>query len=179
MNTFQASSIDYDTAKIVCVVGKIYRELLRFSSQPLLIESPGGPGVGKGTQCTRLAADLGLVHISVGELLREDALRPSVNRDVDAQIESVMRNASLMPYHYVRDVLDACLIQHIQHGRINFLVDGFPRSMEQTQFFDRGESIFFSNKAFDDRRVDRCCRPGRSNRFSTFIARKMSCSREW
>lgn len=148
MNTIQDQSIDYKTVTIVCVVGEIYRALLRFSSHALLTDSSGGPGVGKGTQCTRLAADLRLVHISVGELLREVALQNSSNRDANVQIEAVMRNASLVSYHYVRDALDACLIQHIQHGKINFLVDGFPRSMEQAQFFDRGESIFFQLRLF-------------------------------
>lgn len=37
----------------------------------------GGPGVGKGTQCSRLAVDLGLEHISVGDLLRKESQRPS------------------------------------------------------------------------------------------------------
>ena len=100
---------------------------------------PGGPGVGKGTQCARLAADLGLVHISVGELLREDAVMPSLNRDL--QIETIMRNASLVPYYYVRNILDICLVKHMRNGRVNFLIDGFPRSKEQAQFFDGEESI--------------------------------------
>ncbi|KAL9104819.1 MAG: hypothetical protein Q9163_000267 [Psora crenata] len=118
--TTPESSVDYKAAKIVCVVG--------------------GPGVGKGTQCTRLAADLGLVHISVGDLLREDdaSRKPSLN-DQDVQILNIMRNASLVPFHYVRKVLDLCLTKHMQNGRSNFLIDGFPRSEEQAHFFDGGE----------------------------------------
>ena len=113
----------------------------------LLIESLGGPGVGKGTQCAWLACSLGLVHISVGELLREDAVRPSLHRDV--HIETIMSNASLIPYNYVRKTLETCLVQHMQHGRTNFLIDDFPRSKEQTRFFDEVESVF-STKTFKD-----------------------------
>ena len=95
--------------------------------------------MGKGTQCTRLAADLGLVHISVGDLLREEASRPSLDHDI--QIKNIMSNASLVPYYHVRDVLDLCLVKHMQNGRSSFLIDGFPRSGEQAQFFQGGESV--------------------------------------
>ena len=61
-----------------------------------------------------------------------------------------MGNASLVPYYYVRNILDLCLIKHTQNGRSNFLIDGFPRSEEQAQFFNEGESIF-PTKAFGDR----------------------------
>ncbi|KAJ0953564.1 putative phosphotransferase with a phosphate group as acceptor [Helianthus annuus] len=32
----------------------------------------GGPGVGKGTQCTRIAETFGFTHLSVGDLLRKE-----------------------------------------------------------------------------------------------------------
>lgn len=100
--------------------------------------------MGKGTQCTRLAADLGLVHISVGDLLREDAIKPTPNRDF--QIETIMSNASLVPYYYVRNILNLCLINHMQNGRSKFLIDGFPRSKEQAQFFSDEENILSHQK---------------------------------
>ena len=61
-----------------------------------------------------------------------------------------MSNASLIPYNYVRKTLETCLVQHMQHGRTNFLIDDFPRSKEQTRFFDEVESVF-STKTFKDR----------------------------
>lgn len=133
MRTAQDQQTEYSEAKIVCVIGKNkgFCHTYYFLTHS---KKPGGPGVGKGTQCTRLATDLNLVHISVGDLLRKDARRP----DADVQIDAVMRNASLVPYSYVRDVLDACLAEHVQQGRTKFLIDGFPRSEEQAEFFDRG-----------------------------------------
>lgn len=53
-----------------------------------------------------------------------------------------MSNASLVPYYYVRNILDLCLIKHMQNRRVSFLIDGFPRSKEQAQFFDKEGSIF-------------------------------------
>lgn len=32
----------------------------------------GGPGAGKGTQCAKLARDLNVQHLSVGDVLREE-----------------------------------------------------------------------------------------------------------
>ena len=79
------------------------------------------------------------MHISVGDLLREEASRPSVDHDI--QIKNIMSNASLVPYDHVRDALDLCLLKHMQNGRSCFLIDGFPRSGEQARFFDGRESI--------------------------------------
>lgn len=35
----------------------------------------GGPGAGKGTQCANLVRDFGFVHLSAGDLLREEQNR--------------------------------------------------------------------------------------------------------
>lgn len=35
----------------------------------------GGPGAGKGTQCANLVKDYGFVHLSAGDLLREEQNR--------------------------------------------------------------------------------------------------------
>ena len=32
----------------------------------------GGPGAGKGTQCALLSKDYGFIHLSAGELLRDE-----------------------------------------------------------------------------------------------------------
>ena len=35
----------------------------------------GGPGAGKGTQCALLVEEYGVVHLSAGDLLREERAR--------------------------------------------------------------------------------------------------------
>ncbi|KAL2057377.1 hypothetical protein ABVK25_002430 [Lepraria finkii] len=119
MNTVPERSVNQTEAKIVCVIG--------------------GPGVGKGTQCTRLAQDLKLVHISVGDLLRKEAEKSLDGQEFD--IKAIMGHASLVPHTYVHDVLQRCLVQHLKDGRSDFLIDGFPRSKEQAQFFKSKESV--------------------------------------
>lgn len=40
--------------------------------KPVVIFVLGGPGSGKGTQCSNLVREFGFVHLSAGELLREE-----------------------------------------------------------------------------------------------------------
>ncbi|KAL8866512.1 MAG: hypothetical protein Q9198_008858, partial [Flavoplaca austrocitrina] len=54
-----------------------------------------GPGVGKGTQCARVAKEFDFCHISVGDLLREEAKSPtSPYRDF---IPESIQNSVLLP----------------------------------------------------------------------------------
>ena len=39
---------------------------------PIVMFILGGPGAGKGTQCKKLSDELGFVHLSAGDLLRNE-----------------------------------------------------------------------------------------------------------
>jgi adenylate kinase family enzyme len=54
----------------------------------------GGPGSGKGTQCARLAEKHGLVHISTGDMLREEV---SNGTAVGRKAESLMIEGKMIP----------------------------------------------------------------------------------
>ncbi len=69
--------------EVVFVLGTSDEEMInRFIDQQihltLIEQSPchptmsGGPGAGKGTQCTQLVETFELVHLSAGDLLREE-----------------------------------------------------------------------------------------------------------
>lgn len=97
---------------------------------------PGAPGVGKGTLCTRLATDLpGLVHISTGDLLRDPSSILPSSSTTTTSIQEHMKSATLVPYSFIRTVLDNYLASQVRKGQTMFLLDGFPRSAEQTAFF--------------------------------------------
>ena len=98
----------------------------------------GGPGVGKGTQCKRLVADLGLSHLSVGDLLRDGASKVLANTGLD--IIAYMRDGKLVPKEMVQSVLEDELVANVKAGKNRILLDGFPRSMEQTELFESGVS---------------------------------------
>ncbi|KAI9778096.1 MAG: hypothetical protein M1839_008400 [Geoglossum umbratile] len=99
------------------------------------IEFTGGPGVGKGTQCTRLAQDLGLVHISVGDLLRIE--KEEGQPEVRELIETHMQGGTIVPTGITMAILKAAIIRHVEGDKRRFLVDGFPRHMEQALAFEK------------------------------------------
>ncbi|KAM0805610.1 adenylate kinase-domain-containing protein [Usnea florida] len=109
------------------VAGRARSEL----EQAQIICVIGGPGVGKGTQCAKMVKDLGVVHLSIGEALRS---RASTNQGVD--ITAYMRDGKLVPTELVQGVLEAEIRTNVKAGRTRILLDGFPRSIAQTEMFE-------------------------------------------
>ena len=96
-----------------------------------LTVSLGAPGTGKGTQCTRLAEELGFVHISVGDLLRDREKHPSSSPLLKALIRSRAEYRTPLPNDFYVGLLRAELVKNMEHGKSQFLVDGFPRNIKQ------------------------------------------------
>ncbi len=44
--------------------------------KPFVVFVLGGPGAGKGTQSQLLAKEYGFIHLSAGDLLREEVINP-------------------------------------------------------------------------------------------------------
>lgn len=78
-----------------------------------------------------MAKDLGVVHLSVGEVLRS---RASTSQGVD--ITAYMRAGKLVPTEMVQGVLEAEISTNVKAGRTHILLDGFPRSIAQTEMFE-------------------------------------------
>jgi UMP-CMP kinase len=94
----------------------------------------GGPGVGKGTQCSRLAQDQDFHHISVGELLREEARNPS--SPYSEFIAESIQKSVLIPASFTTELLSKEMSRAQAQGKRRFLLDGFPRSVEQASDFE-------------------------------------------
>lgn len=93
----------------------------------------GGPGVGKGTQCTLIAKEFEFCHISVGELLREEAKSPiSPYKDF---IPKSIEKSVLLPAQLTTQLLKQKMWKAPVEGRRRFLVDGFPRNIPQATDF--------------------------------------------
>lgn len=89
----------------------------------------GAPGSGKGTQAKRLCQELGLTLISTGDLLRE-AVRN--NTPLGVKAKGFMDAGKLVP-----DELVIGLIKEKVKGlKGGFLLDGFPRNLEQAKMLD-------------------------------------------
>jgi adenylate kinase len=92
----------------------------------------GPPGSGKGTQSDKLVERFGLVHLSTGNLLRQEI---SDKTPLGLEARSFIDKGQLVPDEVVIGMIDTCLEKHI--GAKGFLFDGFPRTVAQAEALDR------------------------------------------
>lgn len=91
----------------------------------------GPPGSGKGTQSEKLIDRYGLVHLSTGNLLREEIMNKT---HLGLEAKKYMDSGQLVP--------DAVVIGMIRSAIKNnpnaegFLFDGFPRTVAQSEALD-------------------------------------------
>jgi adenylate kinase len=90
----------------------------------------GVQGSGKGTQSQLLAADLDLVHISVGDIFRWNVQN---HTKMGAQVRRVMAAGDLVGDDLVESVVQTRLNEH--DWNFGFIIDGFPRNRRQAEFF--------------------------------------------
>ncbi|OCF39415.1 UMP-CMP kinase [Kwoniella heveanensis CBS 569] len=112
----------------------------------------GGPGAGKGTQCERLVADYGFKHLSAGDLLREERNRPGST--YGELITDCIKEGKIVPQEVTIKLLENAMSATLasppsttssgwENGKGRFLIDGFPRKMDQALKFD--ESVVRSS----------------------------------
>lgn len=88
----------------------------------------GPPGAGKGTQAVRLAKAAGLVHVSTGDLFRENL---SKGTPVGQRAKGFMDQGKLVPDDVVLDMLfERVARPDCKNG---YLLDGFPRTIAQAE----------------------------------------------
>lgn len=94
----------------------------------------GGPGSGKGTQCAKLVQDKGFVHLSAGDLLRAEQQRKGSK--YGELIAQCIREGTIVPQEVTVALLKNAILSHVGKGEKRFLVDGFPRKMDQALTFE-------------------------------------------
>ena len=89
----------------------------------------GAPGAGKGTQAAKLEKELGLKHISTGDVLRDEIASGS---ELGKRIAAVINNGDL-----VSDELMLSVLKNIVAGtKEGIIFDGFPRTITQAKMLD-------------------------------------------
>lgn len=142
------SSSDAVQAALAKAADQIENETPFDSSKVTVVFVLGGPGAGKGTQCAKLVQDYSFVHLSAGDLLRAEQAREGSL--YGALIADYIKNGQIVPQEVtialLRNAIQAALDEAASkdkpapgwadgHGR--FLVDGFPRKLDQALTFDR------------------------------------------
>ncbi|PWZ01199.1 UMP-CMP kinase, partial [Testicularia cyperi] len=176
------------------------------SSEVTVVFVLGGPGAGKGTQCARLVNDYGFVHLSAGDLLRAEQQRPG--SEYGAMIADYIKEGKIVPMEVTVALLSNAIAEALskqgeseagtsipeEHkskwvdGKGRFLVDGFPRKMDQAIKFDESvcasQFVLFLNATEEvmlERLLERGKTSGRADdnmesikkRFQTFVETSM------
>lgn len=92
----------------------------------------GMPGVGKGTQAARLRGALGGVHVSTGDMLREAVQTGS---ELGHQVQALLDSGALVSDALMGEIIAERLAR--EDARAGFILDGFPRTLEQVSILDR------------------------------------------
>ena len=92
----------------------------------------GPPGVGKGTQGSRLAAALGVPAISTGDLFRAHVTNGT---DLGKRISALIASGDYVP----DSITNAMLAERLAEpdAAEGFLLDGYPRTADQVAELDR------------------------------------------
>jgi adenylate kinase len=96
----------------------------------------GVQGSGKGTQSEMLAADLDLVHISVGEIFRWNVAN---HTKLGTRVQRVITAGELVADDLVESVIARRLAEH--DWNYGFILDGFPRNVAQAEFLLRSYDV--------------------------------------
>lgn len=93
----------------------------------------GAPGSGKGTVSEQLVKQYGFVHLSAGNLLREEVRKKS---PLGLQCSAIMAEGNLIPDELVVNlVCDRLSEPNVEACGV--LLDGFPRTLRQAQELTR------------------------------------------
>lgn len=139
-----------------------------------------GPGAGKGTQCEKIAKEFNIKHLSAGELLRQEQMRPTENGRL---IDAFLKEGKIVPVEISLGLLKKEIVD-LKWNR--YLIDGFPRNWDNLDGWNRCmsdtcnvESILFidcQQKELEKRIMSRGVSSGRDDdnleslkkRFATF-----------
>jgi len=91
----------------------------------------GPPGAGKGTQASRVAQELGVPHVSTGDMFRDQA---TSGTDLGQKVQAIMAAGEYVPDEVTVAMLEERLAQ--PDAERGFILDGFPRTEGQVAALD-------------------------------------------
>ena len=91
----------------------------------------GPPGAGKGTQAKLISEKLGLIHISTGDLIREEQVNDTKIGKLATQL---IDKGNFLPDSIVITMVKQKVIDNSKAA--GFVFDGFPRTVDQAKQLD-------------------------------------------
>ncbi len=92
----------------------------------------GAPGTGKGTQAGVLKRELGLCHLSAGEMLREEIRKGT---EIGKKLEPLLAAGNFAPDELIVEMVSK-RIEEKDCDR-GFILDGFPRNVAQAEVLSK------------------------------------------
>ncbi|HRE10099.1 MAG TPA: adenylate kinase, partial [Ignavibacteria bacterium] len=92
----------------------------------------GPPGAGKGTQSILIAEKMGLKHLSTGEILRKAV---TDGTPLGLKAKEVMDSGNLVSDEIMVGIIKDAISD--DNARKGFILDGFPRTIEQARELDK------------------------------------------
>ncbi|XP_032387527.1 UMP-CMP kinase [Etheostoma spectabile] len=145
----------------------LYRVSLMMKPQVVFVL--GGPGAGKGTQCSKIVESYNYTHLSAGDLLRAERAREG--SEFGQLIGNYIKEGKIVPVEITINLLKKAMEETMQKDekKFRFLIDGFPRNEDNLQgwnnvmdgkadvkfvlFFDCGNEVC----------IDRCLERGKNS----------------
>ncbi|XP_070775254.1 UMP-CMP kinase [Enoplosus armatus] len=145
----------------------LYRVSLMMKPQVVFVL--GGPGAGKGTQCSKIVESYNYTHLSAGDLLREERAREE--SEFGQLIANYIKEGKIVPVEITINLLRKAMEDTMKKDekKFRFLIDGFPRNEDNLQgwntvmdgkadvkfvlFFDCGNEVC----------INRCLERGKSS----------------
>ncbi|XP_029931194.1 UMP-CMP kinase [Myripristis murdjan] len=109
----------------------LYRVALMMKPQVVFVL--GGPGAGKGTQCSKIVESYSYTHLSAGDLLRAERARDG--SEFGQLIDNCIKEGKIVPVEITINLLRKAMEETMQTDEKNFrfLIDGFPRNEDNLQ----------------------------------------------
>ena len=91
----------------------------------------GAPGAGKGTQCKNIVTQYALLHLSSGDILRQER---AAGTELGKKAQSYMDSGALVPDEIIIEMMTKAIDKAPAAG---FILDGFPRTVNQAVELDK------------------------------------------
>ncbi|XP_062849849.1 UMP-CMP kinase-like [Trichomycterus rosablanca] len=137
--------------------------------KPQVVFVLGGPGAGKGTQCSKIIQHFSYTHLSAGDLLRKERCR--TDSEFSHVIDRCFKQGQFAPVEITVSLLSKAIEETMKADEKNFhfLIDGFPPDEDNLQGWMKSMDgkaevkcvLFFdcSTKVC----IDRCLERGRTS----------------